>query len=289
VSPVKITKRSPHGFEVENRDILGLYSSARFGYSNTLPTDIAQNAEYREAGFEGFEDLKFMADPCVPRHLGIGEGTGVSTEYAHTGKYSLKVDAENSVSYFVKFNLPDCPDNPTVNYPYIVDHCDLLPPFMPGFKDRASSYILSLWFRFPQTDQVPNYSDLPGIVIQVNQNPVTINGTTLSPIIERWQKIDVEFELPQLVDEDDIEIIIFNTSGSEDLYLDDVRVFPFNGTMKSYVYDVISLRLVAELDENNFATLYEYDKEGILVRIKKETERGIFTIQETRQHKHLKP
>ena len=39
--------------------------------------------------------------------------------------------------------------------------------------------------------------------------------------------------------------------------------------MKSYVYDPINLRLMAELDENNYATFYEYDAEGGLIRMKK--------------------
>jgi hypothetical protein len=39
---------------------------------------------------------------------------------------------------------------------------------------------------------------------------------------------------------------------------------------------------MAELDENNYATMYEYDDDGTLIRLKKETERGIKTITETR-------
>ena len=39
---------------------------------------------------------------------------------------------------------------------------------------------------------------------------------------------------------------------------------------------------MAELDENNYATFYEYDDDGTLIRVKKETERGIKTIKETR-------
>jgi hypothetical protein len=39
---------------------------------------------------------------------------------------------------------------------------------------------------------------------------------------------------------------------------------------------------MAELDENNYATFYEYDDEGTLTRVKKETEKGIKTIRETR-------
>jgi hypothetical protein len=52
--------------------------------------------------------------------------------------------------------------------------------------------------------------------------------------------------------------------------------------MKSYVYNPVNLRLMAEMDENNYATFYEYDDEGTLIRVKKETERGIMTIKETR-------
>jgi hypothetical protein len=48
------------------------------------------------------------------------------------------------------------------------------------------------------------------------------------------------------------------------------------------VYSPVNLRLMAELDENNYATFYEYDDEGTLIRLKKETERGIKTIKETR-------
>ena len=39
---------------------------------------------------------------------------------------------------------------------------------------------------------------------------------------------------------------------------------------------------MSELDENNYATFYEYDDDGSLVRVKKETERGVKTIKETR-------
>jgi len=52
--------------------------------------------------------------------------------------------------------------------------------------------------------------------------------------------------------------------------------------MKSFVYNPVNLRLMAEQDENNYSTFYEYDDDGTLIRVKKETERGIQTIKETR-------
>ena len=54
--------------------------------------------------------------------------------------------------------------------------------------------------------------------------------------------------------------------------------------MKSYVYDPSTQKLTAELDENNYATKYEYDDEGILIRVKKETTRGVMTIKESRNN-----
>jgi hypothetical protein len=74
----------------------------------------------------------------------------------------------------------------------------------------------------------------------------------------------------------------FVNSGPGQLYVDDIRIHPFNANMKSYVYDPVNLRLVAELDANNYASFYEYDEEGTLIRTKAETREGIKTITETR-------
>lgn len=98
-------------------------------------------------------------------------------------------------------------------------------------------------------------------------------------IIEGWQKIEGAFTVPS--DATSANLILSNSS-MEKIYFDDIRMQPFNAKMKSYVYDPHTLKLSAELDENNYATFYEYDEEGQLVRVKKETSQGIKTINETR-------
>lgn len=72
------------------------------------------------------------------------------------------------------------------------------------------------------------------------------------------------------------------------MYYDDIRVFPEDGSLQAYVYDPDNYRLRATLDENNYATLYQYDDQGILIGTLKETERGIRTIQETRSYTNQK-
>jgi len=54
--------------------------------------------------------------------------------------------------------------------------------------------------------------------------------------------------------------------------------------MKTYVYNISDYRLRAILDEDNFSSVFFYDKEGNLYLTKKETEEGIKTISENRSY-----
>lgn len=62
----EVTQYSPYGFELENRDALDRHSAAQYGYNNTFPVAVGANSEYREIGFDGFEDHKF--DVCFPSY-----------------------------------------------------------------------------------------------------------------------------------------------------------------------------------------------------------------------------
>ena len=117
------------------------------------------------------------------------------------------------------------------------------------------------------------------IELQFVGGGATLQFLPSGPIIDGWQKIDSSFTVP--TNATAASLVFFNL-GTQPIYFDDVRIHPFNGNMKSYVYDQRTLRLSAELDENNYSTFYNYDEEGHLIRVKKETIQGIKTIQETR-------
>lgn len=103
------------------------------------------------------------------------------------------------------------------------------------------------------------------------------------PIIEGWQRIEKEFTVPAGATIMTVKFI--NSDNSHPVYFDDIRLHPFSANMKSYVYDPVNLRLVSELDDNNYASFYEYDEEGTLIRVKVETKEGIKTLKETRSAK----
>lgn len=103
---------------------------------------------------------------------------------------------------------------------------------------------------------------------------------TSGPIIEGWQQISDSVKIPDNAIRMEMELYV----ETGDAYFDDIRVSPFNSAMKTYVYDQQNMRLEAEMDERNFATYYQYDNEGRLVAVKKETARGIKTIQAVQQN-----
>jgi hypothetical protein len=127
-----------------------------------------------------------------------------------------------------------------------------------------------------------NYNDSK---VKIMFNDGSNTTATINPtggIIEGWQKVEGDFFIPLTATTMDMK---FENTGTTPNYWDDIRVHPFNANMKSYAYDPTTLRLSAELDENNYATFYEYDEEGQLIRVKKETAQGIKTIKETRSAK----
>ncbi|MBC7510998.1 MAG: hypothetical protein H7320_19970 [Ferruginibacter sp.] len=123
------------------------------------------------------------------------------------------------------------------------------------------------------------------VQLQFNDGSNTlVNVTPSGAIIEGWQKVEGDFLIPLTATTMDMKFV---NSGTTPNYWDDIRVHPFNANMKSYAYDPTTLRLSAELDENNYATFYEYDEEGQLIRVKKETAQGIKTIKESRSAKQI--
>lgn len=155
---------------------------------------------------------------------------------------------------------------------------DCISSFAPS---PGKKYILSAWTKEKTPPQSKTSYTYPSIdilypSISGSAGPFLPSGS----IIDGWQRIEGEFVIPSSA----TNITIKLNCSTGDCYYDDVRMLPFDGTMKSYVYDPVNMRLVAELDERNYATLYEYDEEGKLIRVKKETEKGKMTIKENRDN-----
>lgn len=106
----EITEFNPYGQELENRDALGRYSAATFGFNQSLATAVGANTKYRELGYESFEDNAW--NNCSDKHFKFtnfewypGFNNYVTTAQAHTGKTSLYVWPEQQNTGFPKTSM----------------------------------------------------------------------------------------------------------------------------------------------------------------------------------------
>lgn len=149
-----------------------------------------------------------------------------------------------------------------------------------SFSPAPGKYMVSAWVSEDGASiNTINYTNA-SIGVTFTDDATTYNLIPTGKIIDGWQQIQQMIEIPA----SSTEIHLALQSGGVDAYFDDIRFYPLDGGMISYVYDPTNLRLMAQLDERNFATFYEYDEEGKLIRVKKETERGVMTIQENRDN-----
>jgi hypothetical protein len=149
-------------------------------------------------------------------------------------------------------------------------------------------YMLSAWVKEETAIQLKTYEN--AVINVVFFNNVDTNDirhrigiqicVAKGDIIDGWQRITSKFLIPE--ETKTIGIELENKSDGIPVYFDDIRIHPLDGSVKTFVYDAETFKLMSELDENNYSTFYEYDNEGGLIRIKKETAKGIKTIQETR-------
>ncbi len=149
------------------------------------------------------------------------------------------------------------------------------------FKPKPDErYWVSAWVKEDQPTPVVSYSNTSLEFVFTGSGQPAVSFTPTGEIIDGWQRIVGSFTIP--LSTTDLDIRLVNDNPSIQAFFDDIRIHPFNASMKSYVYDPDTYWLMAELDDNNYATFYEYSNTGELVRIKKETARGIVTIQESR-------
>ncbi|MGQ3014851.1 MAG: hypothetical protein ACT6QS_14165 [Flavobacteriales bacterium] len=270
---------SPYGFDLESKDPLNNFSAAVYGFKNMLSTAVGANTRNKEIAYDGFEDYYNDAfnNKCYRPHSWIADAlVRISSAYAHTGKYSMVLTAD----YTKNFPLSAVPGaQQSVEVPYVLNANDLITGFSPNSGAAAKKFILSFWARGPYTNSTYDYTNISADV-RIGASSLLVAGSLKkTDLVERWQKYEYEFIIPAS-SSGNLSLIL--KPGGQQTYFDDIRIHPFDANMKSYVYDRTSFRFTAEMDENNFATFYDYDLEGKPVRVRKESERGVLTVKETR-------
>jgi len=291
INTQNVTKYNAIGQELENKEEGLGYNSAVYGYNQQLPVSVARNARQSDILSEGFEDyallqakpdrnasyLRLQYSPFAaflqsstpigtapfvsPYALGsltasAGGNFTINKTKAHTGYYSLFTNAAASIP----LNAND-------------------PMFAPGYAfamNGARKYVVSVWLQSQSVSSGDPYAASVSVDMSISgASTITKTLTAKSPVIDGWQLWEATADMPAGYNTATLKL-------GSGYYYDDLRIFPLDANSKSFVYDPVTRKLMATLDENNYATFYEYDAEGNLVRTKRETERGIVTVTESR-------
>lgn len=265
---------SPYGFEIENVNALGIYSSALYGYKNSLSTMVAQNAAYNEIGFDSFDESRVSSPPSIPYvsrghlKLNFGNSLGVIIDStSHTGNNSLFVNGSNNNSMYI-----DIPVYLNANSFDTINDLQFV---------KGKSYTISFWYKKPKV------SDWEASIYSLSTmsmiGSLNLNNSSLQ--VENWRRFEYTFKIPSnLSAGEKIRLNIRSNNSVGNIIIDDLRISPANSSVTTYVYSPVNYVLAAQLDDNNYATFYNYDEEDNLTQVKKETERGVMTIKQTRKN-----
>lgn len=291
----EVTKYNSTGIPIESKDALGRYSAAVFGYFDMLPMAVATNAKYTQIGYDGREET-FTEHDCHMKNLDFSierQNLQADQGESHTGWRSYHVFNNGNVFATAPVKKgTEGTDNGNMVYNLNQNN------FNGWLEPEAGTYIIGAWIKVGRDKKRTTYANtaLPDksgrIEIEINRGSAGIHterALPKGPIIEGWQRIETILTIVSTDNAIRIKLVGADEGtlmDPVDTWFDDIRFHPYDAKFKSFVYDIYSHRLTAELDENNYATFYEYNTQGQLVRVKKETEKGIVTLKEMRGHQH---
>lgn len=145
----------------------------------------------------------------------------------------------------------------------------------------AKRYVISAWVSTAASRSRNTEVKGAGVEIRITDSKgvqVSEKFMTSGPVIEGWQQVYGVFETPDTPSELSVVLLANGTS-----WYDDLRLYPEDGNMTSFVYDRTHGRKTAVLNEDNRATYFFYAPDGTLHQEKKETDEGIKTTMEVIQ------
>jgi hypothetical protein len=285
-----------------------------YDYNRELPVAVASNASYNEVVFDGFEDYSednyveltcedsldglspnppiyqdsWVDEICNSyRHWRVGESllggsNRISSKQSHTGSKSLMLGlGATNISVTSPPNYIDGGSYPKPIKTFYPKSADFISNFHLS-PTVEQDYIISLWTKESIKDQFE-------LNVYANGTQLTTSIENKSVIVNGWRKVSYRFTLSASSSLSSIEFVNkyrYNNGSfpkAMPCYVDDIVIHPVDAVVNAYVYDKLSKRLVAVLNPNNYATFYEYDNEGKLIRQKAETDRGIKTLGEVKQ------
>ncbi len=268
---------SPLGAPLEEKNLLDIHTTAKYGYDHSVPYLTAGNASYESVAFESFEngnlgtyalmlEDKYSINTDINGNQYFGEW---SSSEAHSGSHSYKMKLVKDLAFLQVYYSSEV----------------ALPSFYPSESVYDYGMDVKLWMkRANMTDELDDIQ----LILNNTYNAAKTYSVKFEKVarVGEWELYEAKsgtFIRPDWPSSYAITPTLYvktQTSGAE-IYIDDVRVQPINSQSTAYVYDASTLRLLAQFDDQNFGLFYQYNDEGKLIRKQIETERGVKSVAET--------
>jgi hypothetical protein len=246
-------------------------TASKWGYNNHYKLADISNANYNSFAFSSFED---QVTYLGATHFGgeitngllqslatIGVPGSTSLIKPHTGTYMVQL--QNGVQgpkfYTEQFEI-----------------------------DRI--YIAKVWVHKTSPENAALNIQLTGTTGSgaLSVTKTVIKSDPLNVIVNDWILMSAEIVVPAdfiLTSTHSMSVYLTNASGtSGNAYFDDLSFHPKDAVITGNVYNDKTGLLVAQLDNENFATLYDYDEAGRIVATYKEYSGGTKKVTSSLYH-----
>lgn len=277
-----VTKSLPSLGPVEEKSVVGVYNAIFVSPVTKKVMHTTSNGRFGQTWVETFEDMRqirqyndetdllfspfqhdmsrtgslvpgyevFAQNQSPSNSNGVDGDFTLDSTVAHTGLYSLHVTGATSVTV-----TPHVQTSPLA-------FSNLFDFNLDATTDQR--YTCEVWVKKSGGGTISTP------FVSIGGTPA--NMTAVSNAIDGWTLYRSHLKVSNNVD------VAINFPAGQ--YYDDLRVYPSAGNIKAYVYHPFKSYLMAVLNEQNYATYYEYNTRNQLVRLKKETEKGIITMTE---------
>lgn len=263
------------GNRIEESGLNQRKSASKWGYNNHYKLADITNANYNSFAFSGFEDQVALSNGAI--HFGGEIKNGqlqVSSSIETINSAPLLIKPHSGYFFSKVPNGTDGPSFETENFEI----------------DRT--YVAKVWIHKSSPRNASISINLQGTTGTAN-TPVNITNTVLKSdannvTVEDWTLMSVEITVPDnfnLSSTHKMKVSLTNnTNPSGNAYFDDLSFHPKDAIMSGNVYNAKNGLLIAQLDNENFATLYNYDNSGRVISVYKEYSGGIKRVTESQYH-----
>lgn len=256
---------------IEEMGLNGRKTASKWGYNNRYKLADISNANYNSFAFSSFEDQFVPAPGYV--HFGgeilngqlrssslvAGDGSLIKP---HTGYYFTAVTANGNGPKYSAENF-----------------------------EVGRTYIAKIWVHKKSPATAAINISLTGTT-GAAQTPLSVTKTITRSdasniTVGDWILMTTEIEVPQdfnATGTHNLSVYCTNVGATATAYFDDLSFHPKDAVITGNVYNEKTGLLIAQLDNENFATLYNYDNAGRIITTYKEYSGGTKKVTENTYH-----